>query len=94
MKIDYEHYEADKQISIENDYKFTFETNQDLMRAQWSGYIPEYDIVRMVVKYADGSTLDFPVKTLEEYNEMLAYHNGRIENIYPAVHMYDIKDYE
>ena len=94
MRIDYEHYEADKQISKQIDHKFTFETNNQLMRAECRGYIPEYDIVRMVVKYTDGSTLDFPVKTLEEYHEMLKYHAGRIVEIYPAVHMYDIQDYE
>ena len=94
MRIDYNYYDADKQISKQFQHKFTFETNNELMRAECRGYIPEYDIVRMVVKYSDGSTIDFPVKTLEEYHKMLIEHEGHIEEVYPAVHYYDIQDYE
>lgn len=91
MTIDYNYYDADKRLFH---HYFTFETNHELMRAQMQGYVSEYDIIRMVVKYADGSTVDFPVKTLEEYYEMLEYHNGHIDNVYPAVHYYDVAEYE
>ena len=99
MRIDYNYYDADKQISKqiskELDYKFTFETDADLIKAQQKGYISEYDIVRMVVKCDDnGSTVDFPVKSRQEYNELIKLNSNRIIEIYPAVHSYDIYDYE
>ena len=75
------------------EFKFTFETEADQYAAERTGYIAEYDCVRMEVKAPQGGSIDFPVKNRESYKEMLEAHEGYILKVYPTVHSYDIQDY-
>ena len=75
------------------DFKFTFETEDDQWRAEFTGYIESYDCVRMEVK-KHGLTQDFPVKNKESYQRLLntlAPHE--IIRVYPTVHSYDRQDF-
>jgi hypothetical protein len=76
-----------------NNYKFTFETEQDYLNATKSGYIESFDIVRVVVKYPDNGTLDFPIKSNEELHNFVKSCDDEIIKIYQAEHSYDIADY-
>ena len=80
------------------EFKFTFETEQEQWAAERTGYIPEYDCVRMEIQHlTEGGTIDFPVKNREEYNKMLEFWNNdelyNIVKVYPTVHSYDAQDY-
>ena len=75
------------------EFKFTFETDADQFAAERTGYIDEYDCVRMEVKHTEGGSIDFPIKNREEYNRALEIHNGYIVKVYPTVHSYDAQDY-
>jgi len=77
------------------EYKFTFETEQDLFNAERTGYIDAYDCIRMEVRAinSNGSIIDFPVKTQELFTKCLEIYDGNIIKIYPTVHSYDIQDY-
>jgi len=75
------------------EFKFTFETEQEQYAAERTGYIAEYDCVRMEVKHSQGGSIDFPVKNREQYQKMLEVHGESIANVYPTVHSYDIQDY-
>jgi hypothetical protein len=66
---------------------FTFKTKSDYDNARNSGYIPDFDIVRVVV-----GNSDFPVYSEEEYEELLAA--GNITSSYQDKSYYDIQDYE
>lgn len=80
-----------------NNFKFTFETNNDYMEATKTGYIDSFDIVRVNVKYSDGCQVDFPVKSREEFNQLIdnASKNGNeILEMYQAEHYYDVAEYE
>jgi hypothetical protein len=75
---------------------FTYKTDNDLFLAESTGYIDTYDIVRMEVEYPDGRTIDFPVKTEEDYYRQLVEapkRGAKIIEVYPSTHMYDIMDY-
>jgi hypothetical protein len=75
------------------DFKFTFETEEDLYQAERTGYIDAYDCVRMEVS-KHGSIMDFPVKNKESYHRLLnSLSKDQIIKIYPTVHSYDIQDY-
>jgi hypothetical protein len=75
------------------DFKFTFETEDDQWRAEFTGYIESYDCVRMEVK-KHGLTQDFPVKNKESYKRLLnALAPHEIIRVYPTVHSYDRQDF-
>lgn len=79
-----------------NNFRFTFETENDYFNAKMSGYIESFDIVRVNVKYADGNQVDFPVRSREELNEVLnnaAKNGNEILEIYQSEHSYDVCDY-
>ena len=88
-----------EKIKINPDYKFTFDTEVQLSRAQMTGYIESYDMVRICVKRLDnGNQIDFPLKTREDYYNEVARLNERSNDydmveIYQDTHMYDIQDY-
>lgn len=83
-------------IKTMNDYKqfkFTFDTDEQLIRAEGRGYIESYDVVRVKVQTSTYD-IDFPCKTRQQYEEALArYTNGEIKEVYQAIHMYDILEH-
>ena len=88
-----------KKIKINSNYKFTFDTDVDLRRAELTGYIESYDMVRICVKQIDnGNQVDFPIKTREDYFETVASLNERsneydMVEIYQDTHSFDMYDY-
>ena len=88
-----------EKIKINPDFKFTFDSDVELRRAQMTGYIESYDMVRICVKRLDnGNQIDFPLKTREDYFNEVARLNERsneydMVEIYQDTHMYDIQDY-
>ena len=71
----------------------TFETEAELWKAQATGYIAEYDCVRVEVKHPEGGSIDFPVKSREDLANIIERHGSAITKIYPTVHSYDVTDY-
>ena len=81
-------------IPMQEEFKFTFETEDEQFAAERTGYIESYDCVRMEVT-KHGSTIDFPVKNRESYHRLLnSLRKDQINKIYPTVHSYDIYDYQ
>ena len=79
---------------MQEEFKFTFETQDDQFAAEFTGYIDSYDCVRMEVKDPQGGSIDFPVKNRESYYRLLTIHGNNIAKVYPTVHSYDIQDYQ
>jgi hypothetical protein len=75
-------------------FKFTFETEDAYYAAQRTGYIDDFDIVRMTVRRSDGSTYDFPLKSRESFEEALKNYSTSVINVYAAIHYYDVQDYD
>ena len=75
------------------EYKFTFETEQQVWSGQRSGYIDDYDCVRVECRHPQGGGVDFPVKSLEEFKRVMQERGQQIVKIYPTVHWYDQNDY-
>lgn len=71
---------------------FTFKTKAEYEAAEMRGYIDEYDIVRVVIK-SEGSEVDFPVNSEEEYKEVLKTHGESVISSYQNKTYYDIQDY-
>jgi hypothetical protein len=88
-----------EKIKINPDYKFTFDTETQHSRAQMTGYIESYDIVRICVRRLDnGNQVDFPLKNREDYYNEVARLNERASEfemveIYQDTLTYDIQDY-
>lgn len=86
-----------KKIEINPDFKFTFNSEAQLDRAQMSGYIESYDIVRVCLKLDNGNQVDFPLKSREDYINQVDRINSDdaivSAEFYPAEHMYDVQDY-
>ena len=83
-------------IEFIKSFTFTFETEAEYWAAEKTGYIPEFDIVRMTVKVSDNMQVDFPVKSRESLVKELA----RIENdsqeivsVYQDKHYFDVQEY-
>jgi|TARA_R110000868_G_scaffold158232_1_gene386223 hypothetical protein len=76
---------------------FKFKTEAEYMSARFIGYIEEYDMARFDVLYDNGTRMDFPVHSEEEFNkesERLK-NDSQVKNIrtYQSSHWYDIQDY-
>jgi len=88
-----------EKIKINPDFKFTFDSDVELRRAQMTGYIESYDMVRICVKRLDnGNQIDFPLKTREDYFNEVARLNERsneydMVEIYQDTHSFDMYDY-
>ena len=81
-------------ITYMQDYKFTFETQQELWRAESSGYIPDYDCVRVEIRHPQGGGVDFPCKSREDFLRVMAERGHQIVKVYPTIHWYDWQDYD
>jgi hypothetical protein len=87
-----------KKIEINSDYNFTFDNDVQLSKAEMTGYIESYDMVRICLRYPNGNTVDFPLKTREDYFGQITRLNEKdndeeIVEIYQDTHMFDIQDY-
>jgi hypothetical protein len=75
---------------------FTFKTDNEYHNARRSGYIDDYDIVRIEIKHPLGSRLDFATHSEEEYLEALdriKKSEAQIIRTYQDKMYYDINEY-
>ena len=86
-------YWVTSHMETPKDFKFTFETEDEQVRAERTGHIESYDCVRMEVRDPQGGSVDFPVKNRESYERLLKQNEGYIVTVYPTVHSYDVQDY-
>ena len=78
---------------MNNNYVFTFETDDKLFSVERTGYIESYDIVRICRKFEEGGSIDYPCKSRESFNWHLNEYKDSIINVYPDKHCYDVMDY-
>ena len=78
-------------------FDFTFKTIDDYYKAERTGYIDEFKIVRAKVSNKDGGWHDYPIKSEEEYYcelKRIKDSGNKIIEIYPSIHYYDIQEYD
>jgi len=83
----------DKLTEIE----FTFRTEDQYENARMGGYIDDYKIARIEVTYDDGSRIDAPYHSFEEFDNCIKRMKNAKNVIsvspYQADHYYDIQEY-
>lgn len=78
-------------------FEFTFKTIEDYEKAERTGYIDDFKIVRIKVANRDGGWHDYPIKSEEEYYihlKQLKDRKAQIIEVYPTIHYYDIQEYD
>lgn len=77
--------------------EFTFYTESQYENARFGGYIDNYKIARIEVTYDDGSRIDAPYHSFEEFENcvkrMMNANNVINVSPYQADHYYDIQEY-
>lgn len=81
-------------VPMQEEFKFTFQTEDDQRAAELTGYIESYDCVRMEVRHPQGGSIDFPVKNRESYYKLLKFHGDSVVKVYQTEHSYDVYDYQ
>lgn len=84
---------------VNPDFKFEFETDAELEKAQMTGYVPLCDIVRITFHHSGfDTTIDYPVKSRETYIKDLEKLNNiddvEILKVYQDKWYYDINEYD
>ena len=78
--------------------EFDFIYADDYYKARSSGYIDDYKMARVIRKYSDGSSIDYPCHNKEEFlNSIMKIHLSEdltSFEAYQSVHYYDINDYD
>lgn len=80
---------------INPDFKFTFDNDSQLRKAEQNGFGDKFNIVRMCIRnLSNGSTLDFPIKTREDYFKYISQSNEKvgeyeIVEVYQDYHVFD-----
>lgn len=78
--------------------EFDFIYEDDYYKARSSGYIDDYKMARVIRKYSDGSSIDYPCHNKEEFLRDITKHHiseGLVSfEAYQSVHSYDINDYD
>lgn len=77
--------------------EFTFYTEDQYENARMSGYIEDYKIARIEVTYDDGSRIDAPYHSFEEFQNVIKrmWDAKNVISVLPyqADHYYDIQEY-
>jgi len=77
--------------------EFTFYNEDQYENARFGGYIDNYKIARIEVTYDDGSRIDAPYHSFEEFENcvkrMMNAKNVISVSPYQADHYYDIQEY-
>ena len=80
------------------DIEFDFIYEDDYYKARSSGYIDDYKMARVVRKYSDGSSIDYPCHNKEEFlNSIMKIpisEDLTSFEAYQSVHSFDINDYD
>lgn len=78
--------------------EFDFDTEDEYMKARFSGYIPDYKIARILRKHVDGSSVDYPVHSKEEFLKSIGRWvlDNEVTSLeaYHSIHYYDVNDYD
>jgi len=74
---------------------FTFKTEEEYENAKRSGYIDEYDVVRVMKVHPLGRSVDYPIHSEEEYEKLKKNkdESNLVKLSYQDKHYYDIMDY-
>ena len=72
-----------------NNFKFTFKTDAEYLKARLTGFIPKYDCIRMTVKRLGGGTVDFPCHSEEDFHETVKRMEHEIIDVYPSKSFYE-----
>jgi len=77
---------------------FDFDTEEEYFKARCSGYIPDYNIARITRQHRDGSSIDYPCHSQEEFvksiHQWILDDTVKSISAYHAIHYYDINDYD
>jgi hypothetical protein len=77
--------------------EFTFRTDDQYEDARMGGYIENYKIARVEVTYDDGSRIDAPYHSFEEFQKCVKqmWDAKNVVSVLPyqADHYYDIQEY-
>lgn len=74
--------------------EFTFKTVSDYFSAKMTGFIPEFNYVRVEVVQENGLHMDFPLYSQQEYFnylEIARMNNTTVLNVYPVATPYELK---
>ncbi len=80
------------------DMFFDFDTEEEYYSARISGYIPDYSMARITREHSNGSLIDYPCHSREEFIKNIAMwisHEDVVSiEAYHSIHYYDIQDYD
>jgi len=69
-------------------YEFTFKTDAEYLKARFSGFIPEYKMLRVTIE--KGSNIyEFPIHSEEEFHEIMKRHKHNVIDIYLSTTFYE-----
>jgi hypothetical protein len=71
---------------------FTFKTDAEYSKARFTGFIPEYKVIRMKIERGS-NTYDFPCHSEEEFRAMVKLHKHNILDVYPSTTFYEWDEY-
>lgn len=77
-------------------YTFTFITEQEYWNARSTGYIKEYDLMRIEIHDDNGMMIgDYPVNTMEEFVRDIKHLNQKNTkfSVYSDKSYFDIEEY-
>ena len=69
-------------------FKFTFKTDAEYSKARFTGFIPEYKVLRVTIEKGS-NTYDFPIHSEEEFHETMKRHKHNVIYIYPSTTFYE-----
>lgn len=80
------------------DIEFDFLYEESYYGARSSGYIDDYKMARITRIHSDGSSIDYPCHSKEEFLEQVRKYSMSEDVVsfeaYQSVHSYDINDYQ
>lgn len=80
------------------DMFFDFDTEEEYYKARGTGYIPDYNIARIKRKHTDGSLIDYPCHSKQEFltdiKRWLLDDSVISIEAYHDIHYYDIEEYD
>lgn len=99
-----EQYETEQELlklsALEDqygDFEFDFKTNQEFYKKQRTTQEFEYKCIRVKTLHHDGYSVDFPIKTEEEYHKFLLNDSwqAKLKKIeaYKTNHFHEQKEY-
>ena len=80
------------------DIQFDFDTDEEYSKARAGGYIPDYNMARITKKHEDGSSIDYPCHSKEEFLNSISIWilDNTVTSLeaYHSIHYFDINEYD